>query len=108
VNEGGHRTQAYATFLMRKTSLKIFIVALLLGLCSYIFFRLAALKTLKDSMIMEDDFYLSEGSAPLTYWDYAAVISLLGACSLTLTALIMWKRNRDHDELGKSSIFPKL
>jgi hypothetical protein len=82
---------------MKKTSLKIFIIALLLGLASCIFFRLAALKTLKDSRVVEDDFYISGGSAPLNYWDYAAVVSLLGGCALTFSALLIWSRNRDND-----------
>ncbi len=83
---------------MRKASLKIFIVALLLGVCGGVFFRLGALETSKDEFLTEVDFSLISGyySPPWNKWDYAGGLSLLVAFSFAFAALMIWRRNRNE------------
>jgi hypothetical protein len=84
---------------MEKTALKTFLVALLLGLISSIFFRLGELQAIRNELRTEDDFILLSGysSRPWNKWDYAGGLSLLIAFSFAFAALIFWQRNRDSD-----------
>jgi hypothetical protein len=89
--------------IMKKTSLKTFIIALVFGLCGVVFFRFGELEAQSDQSnaqakrILEDGYYLSGGSAPLTNWDIAGVIFMIVACSLAFAALMIWRRNRNSE-----------